>query len=69
MNKTETNRFDALYKRHLRLLKLQGKSKSIIGNYARAVRRITQYFDCCLDQLTPDLHDFPDLSLIFPRLA
>jgi len=37
MNKTETRRFDALYKRHLKLLKLQGKSKGTIDNYARAV--------------------------------
>ncbi len=54
MNKTETKRFDALYQRHLKLLKLQGKSPSTIGNYARAVRRITHHFDCCPDQLTQD---------------
>ena len=27
MNQAETNRFNELYQRHLRLLKLQGKSK------------------------------------------
>jgi integrase/recombinase XerD len=54
MNKTETKRFNSLYERHLKLLKLQGKSPSTIGNYARAVRRIVQYFDCCPDQLTQD---------------
>jgi len=27
MNQAETNRFNDLYQRHLRLLKLQGKSK------------------------------------------
>jgi len=59
MNKKETTRFDALYKRHLKLLKLQGKSKGTIDNYARAVRRISQYFDCCPDKLTPDqLEDY-----------
>ena len=59
MKKTETTRFDALYKRHLKLLKLQGKSKGTIDNYARAVRRISQYFDCCPDKLTPDqLEDY-----------
>ena len=59
MNKTETIRFDALYKRHLKLLKMQGKRKGTIDNYARAVRRISQYFDCCPDKLTPDqLEDY-----------
>lgn len=59
MNKTETKRFNALYKRHLKLLKLQGKSKGTIDNYARAVRRLSQYFDCCPDKLTPEqLEDY-----------
>ena len=54
MNKKETERFNDLYERHLRLLKLQGKSQSTIDAYSRAVRRITEHFDCCPDQLTPD---------------
>ena len=52
MNQAETNRFNELYQRHLRLLKLQGKSKKTINAYARAVRRIREHFDCCPDQLT-----------------
>jgi integrase len=52
MNQAETNRFDDLYQRHLRLLKLQGKSQKTIDAYARAVRRISEQFDCCPDQLT-----------------
>jgi Phage integrase, N-terminal SAM-like domain len=52
MNKTETNRFKKLYQRHLRLLKLQGKAQKTIDAYSRAVRRISEYFDCCPDQLT-----------------
>jgi len=52
MNQTDTNRFDELYQRHLRLLKLQGKSLKTIDAYARAVRRIRDYFDCCPDQLS-----------------
>ena len=52
MNKTEINRFNKLYQRHLRLLKLQGKSQKTIDAYSRAVRRISKYFDCCPDQLT-----------------
>jgi len=52
MNPVETNRFTELYQRHLRLLKLQGKSQKTIDAYARAVRRIVEHFDCCPDQLT-----------------
>jgi integrase len=52
MKKAETNRFDKLYQRHLRLLKLQGKSEKTIDAYARAVRRIRDHFDCCPDKLT-----------------
>jgi integrase len=54
MNKKETKRFNDLYQRHLRQLKLQGKSKGTIDCYARAVRRVSQHFDCCPDQLSPD---------------
>lgn len=52
MKQAETNRFNKLYQRHLRLLKLQGKSKSTIDAYARAVRRIRGHFDRCPDKLT-----------------
>ena len=52
MKQKETNRFNELYQRHLRLLKLQGKSKKTIDAYSRAVRRISEHFDCCPDQLT-----------------
>ena len=52
MNKAETNRFNELYQRHLRLLKLQGKSQKTIDAYSRAVRRISEHFDCCPDQLS-----------------
>jgi integrase len=54
METDEQNRFDTLYKRHLRSLKLQGKSDSTIDLYARAVRRIAQHFDCCPDRLTTE---------------
>ncbi|MCK5188481.1 MAG: site-specific integrase [Methylococcales bacterium] len=52
MKSTEQTRFDKLYQRHLRALKLQGMSDSTIDVYARAVRRVTQHYDCCPDQLT-----------------
>ena len=52
MNKSEENRFAELYQRHLNLLKLQGKSKSTIDAYSRAVRRIKKHYDLCPDKLT-----------------
>src|SRR6056297_1408204 len=53
MKKSETNRFNELYQRHVRMLKLQGKSQKTIDAYSRALRRIRDHFDCCPDQLTP----------------
>ena len=52
MNEAETTRFNKLYERHLCLLKLQGKAQKTIDAYARAVRRISEYFGCCPDQLS-----------------
>ena len=52
MKQCEKERFNQLYQRHLRLLKLQGKAQKTIDAYSRAVRRISGYFDCCPDQLT-----------------
>ena len=52
MEPTEKARFDALYQQHLRTLKLKGLSDSTIDVYARAVRRLTEYYDCCPDQLS-----------------
>ena len=52
MNQAEMNRFNELYQSHLRLLKLQGKSQNTIDAYSRAVRRISEHFDCYPDQLT-----------------
>ena len=46
MNKAETERFNKLYERHLRLLKLDGKSQKTIDGYSRGVRRISECFDC-----------------------
>jgi integrase/recombinase XerD len=63
MKQAEANRFNELYQRHLRLLKLQGKSKKTIDAYARAVRRIGGHFDCCPDELTMEQREryFSDL--------
>ena len=54
MKKSELKRFAVLYERHLNLLKLQGKSKSTIDAYSRAVRRIRVHYACCPDKLTKD---------------
>ena len=54
MKQTEANRFKKLYQRHLRLIKLQGKSQKTIDVYSRAVRRASEHFDCCPDKLTPE---------------
>lgn len=63
MKKAETNRFNELYKHHLRSLKLQGKSQKTIEAYARAVRRISEHFDCCPDKLSLEQREqyFSDL--------
>jgi len=52
MNLNEAKRFSELYQCHMRLLKLQGKSQKTIDAYSRAVRRVSEHFDCCPDQLT-----------------
>jgi len=54
MKPSEQNRFNRLYSKHLRALKLQGMSDKTIDVYARAVRRVADYYDCCPDQLTPE---------------
>lgn len=54
MKTAEVKRFAALYERHLKLLKLQGKNESTIDAYSRAVRRIKDHYDCCPDKLTKE---------------
>ena len=54
MKAEEQIRFDNLYRCHLRALKLQGLSDKTIDVYARAVRRVAHYYDCCPDQLTTE---------------
>ena len=52
MNTIEQQQFDSLYQQHLVNLRLQGKRPATIDAYARAVRRITEYFDKVPDTLT-----------------
>lgn len=64
MEANEQTRFDTLYAQHLRALKLRGYSASTIDVYARAVRRLTDYFDCVPDQLSVE-----QLEIYFARLV
>ena len=54
MNKAQQARFNSLYEQHVNALHRQGKADSTIDVYARAVRRITHFFDQCPDGLTLD---------------
>jgi len=55
--------FDKLYTKHLKHLKLAGYQPKTIEAYGRAMRRIGNYFDCKLGNLTTDqlLDYFHDL--------
>jgi integrase/recombinase XerD len=54
MNKAQQARFDSLYEQHVNALHRQGKAERTIDSYARAIRRITEFFGLCPDQLTQD---------------
>jgi len=54
MNKAQQARFNSLYEQHVNALHRQGKAERTIDSYARAVRRITDFFDRCPDRLTQD---------------
>ena len=51
MNTSQQQRYNYLYEQHLINLRLQGKRPSTIDGYARAVRRITAFFDKSPDSL------------------
>jgi len=63
MNTSQEQHYNFLYEQHLINLRLQGKRPSTIDAYARAVRRITAFFDKSPDTLTT-----PDLKLYFNNL-
>ncbi|TWX45748.1 site-specific integrase [Colwellia hornerae] len=52
MNTSQAQHYNYLYEQHLINLSLQGKRPSTIDAYARAVRRITAFFDKAPDTLT-----------------
>ncbi len=54
MKKAQQQRYQSLYQQHVNALTRQGKSKSTIDVYSRAVRRVTEFYDRCPDKLTVD---------------
>ena len=52
MEPDEQIRFDGLYEKHLRALKLQGMSENTIDAYSRAVRRLAERYEQCPDRLS-----------------
>lgn len=51
MNKIQQKKYELLYQSHVNALRRQGKAEKTIEGYARAVRRITEFFDLCPDCL------------------
>ena len=54
MNKKDKKTFDKHYEQLLKCLKLQGKANKTIDSYSRALRRVSDHFDCLPGKLTPD---------------
>jgi len=54
INMPENPQFNKYYQKHLKLLKLNGLQPKTIEAYSRAIRRIGNYFDCRIDNLTSD---------------
>lgn len=53
-NMPNNPQFDRYYRKHLKCLKLNGLQPKTIEAYSRAIRRIGNYFDCRIDNLTAD---------------
>ena len=55
--------FDRMYDKHLKCLKLLGLRPKTVSAYTRAIRRVGQYFDYKIDELSMDqlLDYFNDL--------
>ena len=54
MNKAQQKKYNSLYQQHVNALHRQGKAKSTIDVYSRALRRITEYYDRCPTSLSQD---------------
>lgn len=63
MNKAQKKRFNSLYRKHLSALKRQGKAEATIDAYSRAIRRVSEYFDC-----PPDVLNNEQLEAYFESL-
>jgi integrase/recombinase XerD len=51
MNPSQHKKYQSLYQQHVNALHRQGKAETTIEVYSRAVRRVTEFFDLCPDQL------------------
>ena len=62
-NMPDNPQFNKYYRKHQKCLKLGGMQPKTIEAYSRAIRRIGNYFDCRIDNLTSDqlLDYFNDL--------
>lgn len=67
MDAKDQARFDVLYQRYLDELTLQGKSPRTIEMYSRYIRKISEYFDCCPDQLSTEQLKHYFLELVETR--
>jgi integrase/recombinase XerD len=54
INMPDDPQFNEYYRKHLKCLKLRGFQPKTIDAYTRAIRRIGNYFDCRIDDLTSD---------------
>jgi integrase/recombinase XerD len=54
MNPAQHKKYQLMYQQHINALHRQGKAASTIDAYSRPLRRITEFFDQCPDQLTED---------------
>jgi site-specific recombinase XerD len=54
INMPKNPKFNKYYRKHLKCLKLGGLQPKTIEAYSRAIRRVGNYFDCRIDNLTSD---------------
>ncbi len=54
INMPNDPKFKKFYQKHIKCLRLNGKQPKTIEAYSRAIRRIGNYFDCRIDNLTSD---------------
>lgn len=53
-NMPRNRQFNDYYRRYVKYLKLSGMQPKTVDAYSRAIRRIGNYFDCRIDNLTTD---------------